>query len=148
MRTGSFRADLFYRLAAFPLTLPPLRERREDIPQLAGLFLEKSAESANKSIRGMDPGTLQVLLAHDWPGNVRELKNAIERAVLLETTDRLQVSSLPSQFVAANAAGDSPARAVRVSAYDPCHTSGAGGASNFPLIYRRRKDSEQAQWTR
>ena len=98
IRTGSFRPDLFYRLAGFPLTLPPLRERREDIPQLAVLFLEKSAASANKAIRGMDPAALQVLLAHDWPGNVRELKNAIERAVLLETTERLQVSSLPSRF--------------------------------------------------
>lgn len=95
---NAIRADLFYRLAGFPLTLPPLRKRREDIPQLAALFLEKSAASANKSIRGMDPAALQVLLAHDWPGNVRELKNAIERAVLLETTERLQVSSLPSRF--------------------------------------------------
>ena len=94
------------------MTLPPLRERREDIPQLAALFLEKSAASAHKSIRGIDPAALQVLLAHDWPGNVRELRNAIERAVLLETTDRLQVSGLPSPFVAAIAAGDPPARAV------------------------------------
>ena len=112
IETGTFRADLFYRLAAFPVRLPPLRERREDIPMMAELFLEQCAESANKSIRGIDPAALRVLLAHDWPGNVRELKNAIERAVLLETTDRLQVSSLPSQLAAPNEAARPPERTV------------------------------------
>ena len=99
VKDGGFRADLFYRLAAFPLVIPPLREHREDIPLLAAQFL-RDAERAGASIRGISPAALQKLLAYDWPGNVRELRNAIERAVLLETSDRLQVSNLPSQLSA------------------------------------------------
>ena len=98
VKDGGFRADLFYRLAAFPLVIPPLREHREDVPLLAAHFLQDYAERANESTRGISPATLQILLAYDWPGNVRELRNTIERALLLETTDRLQVSSLPPQL--------------------------------------------------
>ena len=99
-KDGGFRADLFYRLAAFPLVIPPLREHREDIPLLVAHFLQDHAERANESMRGISPVALQTLLAYDWPGNVRELRNAIERALLLETTDRLQVSNLPPQLSA------------------------------------------------
>ena len=98
VKAGEFRADLFYRLAAFPLVLPPLREHREDIPLLVAHFLKELAESANESVRGISPAALQRLLVYDWPGNVRELRNAIERALLLETTDRLQVGNLPPQL--------------------------------------------------
>ena len=98
VKAGEFRADLFYRLAAFPLILPPLREHREDIPLLVAHFLKELAESANESVRGISPAALQRLLVYDWPGNVRELRNAIERALLLETTDRLQVGNLPPQL--------------------------------------------------
>ena len=98
VKDGGFRADLFYRLAAFPLVIPPLREHREDIPLLLAHFLQDYAERANESVRGISPAALQTLLAYDWPGNVRELRNAIERALLLETTDRLQVSNLPPQL--------------------------------------------------
>ncbi len=87
---GTFRVDLFYRIAAYPIEIPPLRERREDIPLLARHFLKKYAESANKSISEICPSALQLLIWHDFPGNVRELENIIERAVLLETTDILQ----------------------------------------------------------
>ena len=100
VKDGGFRADLFYRLAAFPLVIPPLREHREDIPLLAAHFLQDYAERADETMRGISPAALQVLLAYDWPGNVRELRNAIERALLLETTDRLQVSNLPPQLAA------------------------------------------------
>ena len=100
VKDGGFRADLFYRLAAFPLVIPPLREHREDIPLLVAHFLKDHAERADKTTRGISPAALQVLLAYDWPGNVRELRNAIERALLLETTDRLQVSNLPPQLSA------------------------------------------------
>ena len=116
VKEGGFRADLFYRLAAFPLVIPPLREHREDIPLLAAQFLKDHAERAGESIRGISPAALQRLLAYDWPGNVRELKNAIERAVLLETADRLQVNNLPSQL----------------SALPPSST-GPGGHANPPL---------------
>ena len=98
VKAGEFRADLFYRLAAFPLLLPPLREHREDIPLLVAHFLKELADSANESVRGISPAALQRLLVYDWPGNVRELRNAIERALLLETTDRLQVGNLPPQL--------------------------------------------------
>ena len=100
VKDGGFRADLFYRLAAFPLVIPPLREHREDIPLLAAHFLQDYAERADESTRGISPAALQTLLAYDWPGNVRELRNAIERALLLETTDSLQVSNLPPQLAA------------------------------------------------
>ena len=105
---GGFRPDLFYRLAAFPLVIPPLREHREDIPLLAARFLKDHAERSGESLRGISPPALQRLVEYDWPGNVRELRNAIERAVLLETTDRLQVNSLPPQLSALAPASGAP----------------------------------------
>ncbi len=98
VRKGEFRQDLFYRVAAFPIEIPPLRERREDIPLLARHFLDKHAERADKSISGISTAALRLLLQYDWPGNVRELENAIERAVLLETDAVLQAGSLPFQL--------------------------------------------------
>ena len=92
---GEFRADLFYRIAAFPIVIPPLRERREDIPLLARRFLDQHAAQAGKSIGGISTAALRLLLQHDWPGNVRELENAIGRAVLLETGGVLRAGSLP-----------------------------------------------------
>ena len=97
--TGDFREDLFYRLAAYPIEIPPLRERREDIPLLARHFLKKYTENSNKSISDICPSALQLLIWHDFPGNVRELENIIERAVLLETTDILQASNLSSSIL-------------------------------------------------
>ena len=108
VRAGEFREDLFFRIAAFPIVIPPLRERREDIPLLARHFLDKHGERAGKSMGGIATGALRLLLQYDWPGNVRELENAIERAVLLETGTVLQAASLPpalSPFLAAAAAG-------------------------------------------
>ncbi|MDE0018699.1 MAG: sigma 54-interacting transcriptional regulator, partial [Candidatus Poribacteria bacterium] len=95
MREGRFRMDLYYRLAAFPIMVPPLRERREDIPILAYHFLKKFATEAKKSIPTISDDALHVLTQHDFPGNVRELETAIESAVLRETTDQLQRKSLP-----------------------------------------------------
>ncbi len=96
---GSFRVDLFYRLAAYPIEIPPLRDRREDIPLLARHFLKKYTEDTDKSISEISPSALQLLIWHDFPGNVRELENIIERAVLLETTDSLQASNLSSSIL-------------------------------------------------
>ena len=96
---GDFREDLFYRLAAFPIQIPPLRERREDIPLLARHFLKKYTENSNKSISDICPSALQLLIWYNFPGNVRELGNIIERAVLLETTDILQASNLSSSIL-------------------------------------------------
>ena len=80
---GNFRQDLYYRIAVFPIRLPPLRERREDIPVLASWFLTAAAERQNKRIAGLDAATMELLTEYQWPGNVRELRNEIERAVAL-----------------------------------------------------------------
>jgi two-component system response regulator PilR (NtrC family) len=92
---GRFREDLYYRINVIPIALPPLRERREDIPLLAEHFLTKYAEQMGKAISGIAHSTLELLLAHDWPGNIRELENAIERAVALERTPAILPESLP-----------------------------------------------------
>jgi PAS domain S-box-containing protein len=93
VKAGQFREDLFYRIAGFPVPIPPLKERREDIPLLGHHFLQEYAEAADKPISGFSTGALQLLMSYDWPGNVRELENTIERAVLLEASDVLQASN-------------------------------------------------------
>src|SRR5208282_462333 len=80
---GRFRQDLFYRLSVFPIEVPPLRERREDIPWLATHFLAQSARRMNRPVPRISQTALSALGAHDWPGNVRELQNTIERAIIL-----------------------------------------------------------------
>jgi len=95
MKDGSFREDLFYRLSVIPLRIPPLRERKEDIPYLAEHFLKKYSQENAKSIRGLSPEAVKVLWAYDWPGNVRELENCMERAVVMAEFDRIQPSDLP-----------------------------------------------------
>ena len=99
---GNFREDLYYRIAAFPITIPPLRERRDDIPILANHFLKKYAATVKKDITALSAETLHALEQYDFPGNVRELENAIESAILLETTETLQPSSLPRHLLQAN----------------------------------------------
>ena len=98
---GDFRPDLYYRIAAFQIVIPPLRERPEDILILANHFLKKYAETAAKEIHAISADALQVLMQYNFPGNVRELENAIENAVLLETTDILQLRSLPLSLLQA-----------------------------------------------
>src|SRR5580704_9117634 len=85
VRERRFRADLYYRLNVFPMTLPPLRERREDIPLLAEHFLKKFAQQQGKAIDTIPDEVLEALEDHDWPGNIRELQNIIERGVILTT---------------------------------------------------------------
>ena len=98
VEAGTFRQDLYYRIAAFPIVVPPLRERRDDIPLLANYFLRKYAKSMMKSIKAISDGALLLLMQYDFPGNVRELENMIERAVLLETAALLQPNNLSSQM--------------------------------------------------
>ena len=93
VKAGRFREDLFYRIVGFPIPIPPLKERREDIPLLGHHFLQEYAEAADKPISGFSSGALQLLMSYDWPGNVRELENTVERAVLLERSDVLQASN-------------------------------------------------------
>jgi DNA-binding NtrC family response regulator len=91
---GKFQEDLYYRLNVIPLSLPPLRERREDIPTLVEHFIRKHAQRAGKRIDGIDPGALKGMQQYDWPGNVRELENALERAVVLSTTPTIQANAV------------------------------------------------------
>ena len=91
VRTGGFRADLFYRLNVFPISLPPLRDCKSDIPALAAHFLALFAKQHNKPVATISPQTLRVLTSHDWPGNVRELQNVIERAVIVSDGEQLAV---------------------------------------------------------
>jgi len=88
---GRFRQDLFYRLNVFPIVVPPLRQRREDVPVLAQRFAARAAAETGKDIQGFAPDALELLCAHDWPGNVRQLQHAVERAVILSTEPVLRV---------------------------------------------------------
>jgi two-component system response regulator PilR (NtrC family) len=92
---GRFREDLYYRINVIPMCLPPLRERREDIPLLAEHFLAKYCEQMGKAITGISRDAMELLQLHEWPGNIRELENVIERAVALEATPTVLPESLP-----------------------------------------------------
>jgi DNA-binding NtrC family response regulator len=94
IKTGTFREDLFYRLSVVPLVLPPLRERKEDIPLLAKYFLQKYNKKRKKNIRAISNQAIRALVEYDWPGNVRELENAIERAVVLAGDEVVKPSDL------------------------------------------------------
>jgi len=89
--SGAFRSDLFYRLNVFPLEMPPLRERREDIPVLVEYFVDRYARKAGKRIRNIDRKTLDLLQSYPWPGNIRELQNVIERSVIVCEAETLSV---------------------------------------------------------
>lgn len=105
-----FREDLYYRLNVIPIRVPPLRERKEDIPLLVNHFLKKYATAAGRSILRVQPASLEALCGYDWPGNVRQLENTVERSVALETTDQLRVElpmERPKARAAAAAAGNS-----------------------------------------
>ena len=98
VKNGTFREDLYYRLNVVEITIPPLRERAEDIPELATQFLNKISKKYNKNISGFDPEVLKIFLKYPWPGNIRELQNAIETAVVLSTADIITKDSLPPQL--------------------------------------------------
>ena len=95
--TGALRQDFYYRLAVFPIDLPPLRERREDLPLLTEHFVAQFAKERGKPVRGVAPGALRAILAYDWPGNVRELRNALERAFVTVSGDLVTVADLPPE---------------------------------------------------
>jgi formate hydrogenlyase transcriptional activator len=86
-----FRSDLYYRLNVFPIRIPPLRERKEDIPLLVGFFVQKFAKQMQKRVTSIPVATMKALRAWDWPGNIRELENFIERAVILTRGESLAV---------------------------------------------------------
>jgi transcriptional regulator with GAF, ATPase, and Fis domain len=92
VRQNKFRDDLFYRLNVFPIGVPPLRERPEDIPPLVQSFVHDFAISVGKAIEAVDKDSIESLQRYSWPGNIRELRNIVERAVILATGPRLHIS--------------------------------------------------------
>ncbi|HYH84466.1 MAG TPA: sigma 54-interacting transcriptional regulator [Pyrinomonadaceae bacterium] len=108
VKVGKFRQDLYYRLNVVSFEMPALRERKEDIPLLANYFASKYAAKFKRKVTGLAPDARKCLLNYDWPGNVRELENAVERAVVLGTTERVLPEDLPETVLEAEAASDSP----------------------------------------
>ena len=106
---GTFRSDLFYRLNVFPIEIPPLRERREDIPLLVEYFIDRYARKAGKIVRGVSKRTLDLLQSYPWPGNIRELQNVIERSVIVCETENLSVDE---SWLSRRASPAEPERAV------------------------------------
>jgi transcriptional regulator with PAS, ATPase and Fis domain len=96
MKKGTFREDLYYRLNVIPIFIPPLRERKDDIPLLASLFLQKFSHEKGKEVNSFSPEVMEVLMAHSWPGNVRELENVIEHATIIAKQDKIFLKDLPA----------------------------------------------------
>jgi two-component system response regulator HydG len=115
IQQGTFRKDLYFRLNVVSLRVPPLRERKQDIPLLVAHFLERMGRASGTQ-RTLKDEALQVMLAYDWPGNIRELENCLERACALSSNEALQVSDLPTALHNARAAtpvaGGPPAASI------------------------------------
>jgi Nif-specific regulatory protein len=118
IKEGRFREDLYYRLNVICLNLPPLRERREDLTALAHYFATKYSQKCKRKIVGISPGAMSCLTNYDWPGNVREFENAIERAVVLGSSEIIKVEDLPEVVIESNPS--------------PWHSTGAPGATGAP----------------
>jgi transcriptional regulator with GAF, ATPase, and Fis domain len=113
---GKFRLDLYYRLSVFPIHLPPLRERREDIHPLVIHFMDYYKQRTNRFVSGISKPALRALITYDWPGNVRELENAIERAVIIAAGRQIELDDLPSAIGNVTAEREAVARAERAQA--------------------------------
>ncbi|MEW5726096.1 MAG: sigma 54-interacting transcriptional regulator, partial [Thermodesulfobacteriota bacterium] len=111
IKAGQFREDLYYRLNVIPIHLPPLRERREDIPLLAEELLAEIAAESGRPPKKFSPAALAALATHDWPGNVRELRNLIERLVILTPGEILDLDDLPEPLLSAGRRSPLPGRA-------------------------------------
>jgi putative PEP-CTERM system response regulator len=98
IKKGSFREDLYYRIHVVPITIPPLRERKEDILLLTDYFINKFNIENNKNVKGIDKEALEMILQYEWPGNVRELENLIERVIALTSNEYIKVNELPFSF--------------------------------------------------
>lgn len=98
IKEGSFREDLYYRLNVFSILLPPLRERRTDIPLIAKYFLSKYAQSMNKNVVNFSPQAMEMFVGYDWPGNIREVRNVVERAMVVAQGSQIQVEDISFPF--------------------------------------------------
>jgi DNA-binding NtrC family response regulator len=126
-RSGAFREDLFYRLNVVPIDLPPLRERKEDIPDLVEHFLETFNREFKKNTLRVTDEAMACLTRHDWPGNIRELRNVIERVMILEDREELDVTDLPEELVQRAGFGEDDV------AQDPAGADTASAAALFRL---------------
>jgi DNA-binding NtrC family response regulator len=100
VRKGNFREDLFYRISVYPIKLPPLRDRKEDIPLLTAHFIKRYNKREKKMVEKIQPEALKILLNYNWPGNIRELENTIERAVVITNTKTITIDDLPPHVIA------------------------------------------------
>jgi len=99
MKKGTFREDLYYRLNVIPIFVPPLRDRKDDIPLLASYFLQKFSQERKKEVTSFSPDVMEILLAHSWPGNVRELENVIDHAIIIAKQEKILTKDLPQYFL-------------------------------------------------
>lgn len=113
---GTFREDLFYRLNVMPIFLPPLRERTDDIAELSQYFMKRFSKAHNRQINSIADEALQVLKQYRWPGNIRELENVIERAFIIENSDRITVGSLPETVINKAKENMAPVQSAQISA--------------------------------
>jgi DNA-binding NtrC family response regulator len=132
-RDGIFREDLYYRLNVFPIYVPPLRERMEDVPALVEAFITRHAAEEGRRVSAISSQALDLLMVHDWPGNIRQLENAVFRAVVLAETPTLQPGDFP-QILAAQR-GNDEARATATSSFipsEPIHIDQAAALPRLP----------------
>ena len=143
--SGAFRADLFYRLNVFPVKLPPLRERAEDIPLLVQFFAQKYASKIGRQLTGIEGKTVERLLRYDWPGNIRELENIVERALILSSTPLLCIGEDVLPVTTHAAVRVSPTRTV---APEQARDADPGGAVDLDTIQREHilTTLRQADW--
>ncbi len=139
-KAGNFREDLYYRLNVVPLRIPPLRERRHDIPLLAEHIVEKFNERLSKAIRRISPEALVKLQAYEWPGNIRELENVLERTILFCSTDCIEVRDLPEDQL--TSIGDSPPASAAVANGVPAEPF-TGDASLKDIVRARASEVER-----
>ena len=130
-----YREDLYFRLSVFPITIPPLRERPDDIPMLAKYFIERFCRDLNKKPLALAPSARRRAAAYPWPGNVRELQNCIERAVILTEGDTIHARHLNLSFRSTSAAGAEPARGTQI---DLSGTMGEVVAARAAEVERRK----------
>ena len=145
---GRFRQDLYYRLNVFPISIPPLRDRREDIPVLAHRFAARAAAEAGKEIQGLESEAIELLSGYDWPGNVRQLQNAVERAVILSTEPTLRVhlfaSLRASQSIVEMQTATTQPMAVPTNGSNNGHTAHVLELPSLDLMEVERRVIEQA----
>lgn len=110
VHNGSFRSDLYFRLNVFPITIPPLRERVEDIPLLISHFIHKHEQRINRRVNGIAPDAMALLAAYNWPGNIRELENVIQRMMVVTKGEVLDFEDLPPQIRGQTSEAESYAR--------------------------------------